>query len=212
MNNVFIINAHEAWPFSEGRLNGSLVERAAANLKNKGYAIQMTTMQDDYDVQKEIGKHMWADALILQTPCNWMGVPWTFKKYMDEVYTAGMDGRLCDGDGRTRKDAAKQYGSGGTLRGKRYMLSVTFNAPIHAFNDPAQEFFGRRGVDDLFWPMHLNFKFFGMTPLETFACHDVLKNPDVENDFVRFDVHLDQLFPISGSQRMPIQLHEEEKI
>lgn len=195
MKNVFIINAHEPWPFSEGKLNRALVERAIANLKSKGYAIQTTSMQDDYDVEKEITKHLWADALILQTPCNWMGVPWTFKKYMDEVYTAGMDDRLCTGDGRSREDASKQYGSGGTLSGKQYMLSVTFNAPADAFNDPDQVFFGGRGVDDLFWPMHLNFKFFGMTPLDTFACNDVLKNPDVENDFVRFDTHLNELFP-----------------
>lgn len=57
-----------------------------------------------------------------------------------------------------------------------------------------QEFSGGRGVDDLFWPMHLNFKFFGMTPMETSACDDVMKNPDVENDFSRFDVHLNHLF------------------
>ena len=42
--------------------------------------------------------------------------------------------------------------------------------------------------------MHLNYKFLGMKPLETFACYDVLKNPDVENDFVRFEAHLDRLF------------------
>lgn len=195
MKNVFIINAHEPWPFSEGKLNQSLVEKAKDSLEGKGYSVQVTTMQDDYNVDEEVEKHRWADTVIVQTPCNWMGVPWTFKKYMDAVYTTGMDGRLCTGDGRSRENAAKQYGSGGTLTGKKYMLSVTFNAPADAFNDPAQEFFGGRGVDDLFWPMHLNFKFFGMTPLETFACHDVLKNPDVENDFVRFDAHLDRLFP-----------------
>ena len=195
MQNVFIINAHEPWPFSEGKLNRSMFERATTHLQSKGYGIQTTTMQDDYDVEKEIEKHMWADVLILQTPCNWMGVPWTFKKYMDEVYTAGMDGRLCAGDARSREDKSKQYGSGGTLTGKQYMLSLTYNAPLEAFDDPAQDFFGGRGVDDLFWPMHLNFKFFGMTPLKTFACHDVLKNPDVENDFVRFEAHLNHLFP-----------------
>ena len=195
MKNVFIINAHEPWPFSEGRLNRSLVERAKSRLESRGYAIQLTTMHDDYDIDAEIEKHRWADVQILQTPCNWMGVPWTFKKYMDHVYSAGMDGRLCDGDGRTRRDATKQFGSGGKLAGKKYMLSITYNAPQDAFDDPAQHFFGGRGVDDLFWPMHLNYKFFGMTPLETFACHDVLKNPDVDNDFVRFDSHLDRLFP-----------------
>ena len=69
------------------------------------------------------------------------------------------------------------------------------NAPHEAFNDPGQAFFSGKGVDDLFRPAHLNFKFFGMTPLDTFACHDVLKNPDAENDFKRFDAHLDKLFP-----------------
>ena len=140
MQNVFIINAHEPWPFSEGKLNRSMVERTTANLKNKGYDTQITTMQDNYDVEKEIEKHLWADVLILQTPCNWMGVPWTFKKYMDEVYTTGMDGRLCTGDGRSRKDKSKQYGSGGTLTGKKYMLSITYNAPFEAFNDSNQNF------------------------------------------------------------------------
>ena len=195
MKNVFIINAHEPYPFSEGRLNGSLVEKAEANLKNKGYEIRHTTMRDTYDVEQEIEKHQWADAVILQTPCNWMGVPWTFKKYMDEVYTVGMDGRLCSGDGRTRHDASKQYGSGGSLTGKKYMLSITYNAPTEAFGNPNQEFFEGRSIDDLFWPAHLNFKFFGMTPLETFACYDVMKNPDVENDFKRFEDHLNRVFP-----------------
>jgi modulator of drug activity B len=92
MKNVFLINAHQRWPFSEGKMNRSLVEIAMANLKNKGYDVQITTMQDNYNVEKEIEKHQWSEVFILQTPCNWMGVPWPFKKYMDEVYTAGMDG------------------------------------------------------------------------------------------------------------------------
>ena len=147
-----------------------------------------------YDVEAEIEKHQWADAILLQTPCNWMGVPWSFKQYMDEVYTAGMDGRLCAGDGRTRNDPSKQYGSGGTLSGKRYMISVSFNAPAESFGDPDQDFFAGKSVDDLFLPTHLNFKFFGMKPLPTFACYDVMKNPTIEADFERFDAHLQANF------------------
>lgn len=195
MKNVFIINAHQPYPFSEGRLNRSMVDLAVKNLESKGYEVRLTTMQDDCVVDEEIEKHLWADVVLLQTPCNWMGVPWSFKKYMDDVYSAGMDGRLCDGDGRTREDVSKQYGSGGSLSGKKYMLSLTYNAPKEAFDDPDQDFFGGKGVDDLFWPMHLNFKFFGLTPLETFACHDVMKNPDVENDFARYENHLNKIFP-----------------
>ena len=79
------------------------------------------------------------------------------------------------------------------------MLSLTFNAPRGSLDDPRQEFFGGRGVDDLFWPIHLNFKFFGMKPLETYSCHDVLKNPEIQQDFERFEAHLDKLFsPVSS--------------
>jgi len=151
-------------------------------------------MQDKYEVKAQIEKHLWADTVIVQSPCNWMGVPWSFKRYMDLVYSAGMMGQLCDGDGRTRSDPTKQYGTGGLLNDKRYMLSLTFNAPKAAFDDPDQWFFAGKSVDDLFWPMHLNFRFFGMQPLETFVCHDVLKNPNIEDDLLRFEAHLEKHF------------------
>lgn len=77
----------------------------------------------------------------MQFPVNWMGAPWTFKKYMDEVYTAGMDGRLCAGDGRHARDPKANYGTGGSLQGTSYLLSATLNAPAEAFDDPAQPFF-----------------------------------------------------------------------
>ena len=186
MKNIFIINAHEAYPFSAGKLNATLVHKAKTNLMQKGYDVKITTMKDEHDVEQEIAKHQWADVIILQTPVNWMEVPWSFKRYMDYVYSAGMDGRLCNGDGRTRKDPNKQYGTGGTLTNSQYMLSLTLNAPQDAFDDPDQKFFAGKSLDDLFWPMHLNFRFFGMQPLETFACFDVMKNPDIETDFIRF--------------------------
>lgn len=196
MQNVFVINAHEE--FAKGELNRTLTRMAIDHLGAAGYETRLTTMKDDWQVDAEIEKHQWADAVLLQTPVNWMGVPWSFKKYMDHVYSFGMDGRLCNGDGRSRSDPGKQYGSGGTLTGKKYMLSLTFNAPRESFGDPSQTFFEGKSPDDLFWPMHLNFRFFGMEPLPTFACHDVMKNPDLENDFAKYREHLASLFPARG--------------
>jgi len=190
MSNIYIINAHEYYPVSEGRLNQTLVEKAQEVLTDKGHQVQTLSMKDDYDVATELEKHQWADIVLLQTPVNWMGVPWTFKKYMDEVYSGGLDGTLCHGDGRTRSDAGKHYGSGGALAGKRYMLSLTFNAPKAAFDDPDQYLFQGKSVDDLFFPMHMNFRFFAMEPIETFVCHDVMKNPDIAGDLARFEAHL----------------------
>lgn len=192
MKNIFIINAHEAYEFSKGTLNKSLVDRLQYLLPNEDFEIKKTTMKDNYNIDEEIEKHQWADIVIVQTPVNWMGIPWSFKKYQDYVYSFGMDGRLCAGDGRTREDASKQYGTGGTLTGKKYMLSLTFNAPKEAFNDKNQWFFEGKSVDDLFLPTHLNFKFFGMEPLPTFVAYDVMKNPNIENDFLRFDKHIKQ--------------------
>ena len=190
MSKVLILNAHHYYPFAEGKLNQSLVEKARQALEEMGHEIRVVETQSDYDVNQELENHQWADAIILQSPVNWMGVPWSFKKYMDDVYTAGMGGQLCNGDGRTAAEPMKNYGAGGTLVGKRYMLSLTFNAPSEAFNDDEEYLFQGKGVDDLLFPMHMNLRFFGMQPIETFACYDVMKNPEIENDFKRFEAHL----------------------
>ena len=194
MKTVYIINAHQPYPFSEGKLNAALAERAKDILTEAGVEVQTLTMTEEYNVEQELKRHQWADAVLLQSPVNWMGVTWSFKKYMDEVYSAGMGGQLCAGDGRTREDASKQYGTGGTLAGKKYMLSLTFNAPKESFDDPDQFLFQGRSVDDLWTPMHMNFRFFAMEALETFRCFDVMKNPDIDNDFQRFDKHIREQF------------------
>ena len=195
MSNILILNAHHYYPFSEGKLNKSLVELARHKLEEKGYLVRVVETRNEFDVAEQLENHQWADTIILQSPVNWMGVPWSFKKYMDEIYTAGMGGELCNGDGRTSEEPLKNYGGGGTQTGKSYMLSLTFNAPAEAFNDEQEYLFQGKNVDDLFFPMHMNFRFFGMQPIETFSCHDVMKNPDVERDFERYGVHLDKHFP-----------------
>lgn len=190
MSNILIINGHKQYPFAEGRLNGSLVDLADTSLTARGHDVRVVNVEAGWDIEVELQNHRWADAVLLQTPVNWMGVSWLFKKYMDEVYTAGMGGQLCDGDGRHRDQPEAQYGSGGTLTGKRYMLSLTLDAPKESFDDADQYLFQGRGVDDLFFPMHMNFRFFAMEPLPTFCCFDVMKNPDVEADLLRFEQHL----------------------
>ncbi len=196
MQNVYIINGHQPYPFAKGRLNATMVELAQKHLVRRGYQVQVLEVSKGWDVEAEIARHQWADLVFVQFPVNWMGTPWVFKKYMDEVYTAGMDGRLCKGDGRHGPDEGHRYGLGGSLGDTRYMLSVTFNAPKDAFENPEAPFFEGKTVDDLLWPMHLNLRFFGMQKLPTFAAHDVMKNPDIENDLARFRGHLRQYFPV----------------
>ncbi|MGB0842554.1 NAD(P)H-dependent oxidoreductase [Pseudoalteromonas sp. SCSIO 43088] len=193
MKNVLILNAHHYYPFSEGKLNAALIEKADAFFKAKGYQTRVVNTQDEFDVETELENHQWADIVFLQSPINWMGMTWSFKKYMDEVYTAGMGGALCHGDGRHQDNPKANYGKGGTLNNTQYMMSLTLNAPAESFAD-ATDFFEGKSVDDLVFPMHMNFKFFGMQALPTFACYDVMKNADIDSDFARFEKHLNENF------------------
>lgn len=113
---------------------------------------------------------------------------------MVEVYTAGMFGKMSQNDGRTAETPKKNYGGGGLMQETRYMLSLTFNAPEESFNDENEFLFAGKSVDDLYFPQHMNFKFFGMKPIPTFACFDVMKNPNIENDFQRLEKHLKENF------------------
>ncbi|NOI79515.1 NAD(P)H-dependent oxidoreductase [Vibrio tubiashii] len=194
MSNVLIINAHEPSPFSQGRLNASLVEKARGILAEKGHQVRVVTMQDELVVEDQLAHFEWADRVILQSPVNWMTIPWSFKKYMDEVFTAGMGGALCAFDGRTEEEPKKNYGTGGTRTNTKYMLSLTFNAPEESFNNEKEYLFQGKSVDDLMFHMHANFRFFGMSALPTFASFDVMKNPQIDADFARFETHLDEHF------------------
>ncbi len=193
MKNIFIINGHQKYPFSEGKLNATLAEKAQIFFESKGFNVQKTTMEDSYEVSEEIEKFKQADLVFFQSPLNWMGVSWSFKKYIDEVFSMGMMGEMSYGDGRSRENPKKNYGLGGKLKGK-YMMSITANAPREAFNDANEAFFGGMSEDDLLKPMHLNFKWFGFEQLPTFMAYDVMKNPEIENDFQRFEEHLNKHF------------------
>ncbi|EKO3783705.1 NAD(P)H-dependent oxidoreductase [Vibrio harveyi] len=194
MSNVLIINAHEPSPYSEGRLNASLVDKAQTLLQAKDHEVRVVTMQDEINVEEQLAHFEWADQVIIQSPINWMSVPWSFKKYMDDVFTAGMGGALCAFDGRSAEDPKKNYGTGGTQTNSKYMLSLTFNAPKESFDDENEYLFQGKSVDDLMLHMHANFRFFGMGALPTFACYDVMKNGDIENDFARFEAHINENF------------------
>ncbi len=194
MSNFLIVNGTQPYESAPGTLNASLTKLARDSLTRMGHTVRVTTVADGYDTNADIEAHLWADAIIMQFPVNWMGVPWVFKKYMDEVYTMGMDGRFANGDGRTSDAPTANYGMGGKLTDKKYMLSVTFNAPEEAFDNPAEPFFAGSNVDDLLRPLHLTARFMAMQALPTFAAFDVMKNPNIESDFARYEAHLKTAF------------------
>lgn len=192
MKKILILDGGKVFAHSKGALNKTMTSVAEQRLLELGHDVKVTTIDAGYDIEAEIEKWEWADVVIQQTPAWWMGVPWIVKKYVDDVFTVG-HGRLYQSDGRSRKDAENKYGSGGLLQGKRYMLSVTWNAPEEAFTDP-QQFFEGVGVDGVYLAMHKAHQFLGMEKLDTFMCNDVIKNPNIEGDIARYNDHLTRLF------------------
>ena len=195
MKKILLLNGGKAFAHSHGQYNTTLHDAAVAFLDRAGFDVKTTFIDGGYDIEEEVQKFLWADVVIYQMPGWWMGAPWTVKKYLDEVFTAG-HGSLYANDGRTRSDASQKYGSGGLIQGKQYMLSLTWNAPVQAFEDPS-DFFEGKGVDAVYFPFHKANEFLGMTGLPTFICNDVMKVPNIEQDVARYEQHLAQVFGVN---------------
>ena len=196
MKKVLIINTHQFYEgMSTGTLNNSVVEIMKETMTSLGHEVQLTHVEKGYDINEEVNKHLWADLIITQSPVYWFGSPWIYKKYVDEVFTEGLkQGTFLVDDGRTRSDPSKQYGTGGKLFGKKYMLSLTWNAPREAFNSSEQKLFGGRSVDDVFIHNTSNYKFCGVEILPTFSFFDVFKDPQISNDIESLKQQLTRIF------------------
>ena len=114
---------------------------------------------------------------------------------MEQVFNAGLAQQtFVTNDGRSSTDPSLQYGSGGKMQDKKFMLSLTWNAPKQAFSNPQHKMFKGRNVDDLFANLMSVYEFCGVEALPSFSCFDVIKAHDVENDVRRLSTHLRKLF------------------
>ncbi|MCI3204055.1 MULTISPECIES: NAD(P)H-dependent oxidoreductase [Pseudomonadota] len=201
MKHALVINAFQLYEgFSKGELNKTMASVIQEELERRGYEVRTTNIEQGYVVQEEVEKHLWADVIILQTPIHWFGAPWIYKKYADEIFTAGLLQKvLIVNDGRVLGDPSKQYGTGGLMQGKKYMLSLTWNAPRAAFDDKGQYLFEGKSVDDVMVANTANYRFCGAEVLPSFSSFNVIKDPHVGEDIVRLREHLAQLFPIPAA-------------
>ena len=189
---ILLINGGKAFAHSGGELNNTLHAVAVDTLKELGHEVRETVIEQGYEVATEVQNYLWADSIVYQMPGWWMGAPWIVKRYLDEVLTAG-HGSLYASDGRSRRDPDRHYGTGGLLHGRRYMLSLTWNAPQAAFDRP-DEFFEGRGIDGVYFPFHKSQQFLGLEAMPTFLATDVMKAPAVDAQRARYRAHLSRVF------------------
>lgn len=193
---VLLINTHLTYPnWSEGTLNASFHQKAKDFFTANNFEILETKVEDGYDANEEVEKHLEADIIILQTPINWFGAPWIYKKYVDEVFNSGlMSAKFLMGDGRTREDITKQYGTGGKMQGKKFMVCSTWNAPKTSFDDPNQLLFEGRSTADVLIQITSNYRFCGVEVVADYNCFDIFKDGDIVGDLENYPNHLQEVF------------------
>ena len=195
MKNILIINGHQRYDqIAEGKLTKLFIDTASDFFTENGLNVKHSVIESAYDISDELEKLAWADYILFQYPVYWMGVPWITKKYIDEVFSAGVNTVTYVSDGRSRDDASKRYGSGGLMQGKKYMLSLTYNCPDSEF-DNKDSFFDGLSLDEANVATHKLFQFCGAEPLETYAIHDIFKGDlDMDSELTRFKSTLQRNF------------------
>lgn len=176
MKRVLLLNLHQKYEgFANGNLTKDLLSEAKTFFLKQGYEVKETAVDEGYDVANELEKFQWADLFFVQSPVYWMGLPWLGKKYIDDIFSGGVNTVTYVSDGRSRTDPSKTYGSGGLMEGKRYMLSFTYNCPESEFNNP-KGFFEGMSVDEANVALHKTFQFCGVKPYSSYSVHDVYKS------------------------------------
>ena len=201
MKHIFVINGGQTFGHSGGRFNKSITDTTIDFFTNNpDFEIRSTDINNHYDPKQEVENYKWADVVIYHTPVWWFQLPHGMKKYIDVVFTEGHQNGIYDSDGRTRTNPKLNYGTGGLLKGKHYMLTTSWNAPEEAFTLPG-EFFNETSVDNgAMFGFHRMNAFTGMLPLEGMHFHDVEKNADVVNDLKRYTEHLNKIFVLNQNQ------------
>lgn len=189
---VLLINTHLTYPnWSEGTLNNSFTQVAKTFFKSKKYDILETKVEDGYIADEEVQKHLEADIVILQMPVNWFGAPWIYKKYVDEVFNYGLvSKKFLTDDGRTRENPSKQYGTGGHLHGKKFLICATWNAPAEAFENPGQQLMQGKSTADLLLHISSNYSFCGVDILPGYNSFDIFKTGNLSKDLEDYPAHL----------------------
>jgi NAD(P)H dehydrogenase (quinone) len=120
------------------------------------------------EIQREMDKLFWCDALIFQFPLWWFGLPAILKGWVDRVFAAG--GRIYGG--------GKWYDRG-VLAGRRAMCAVTIGggAPMYSergLNGP---------IASILFPVnHGMFYFTGFTVIEPFLVHGPARMSPAERE------------------------------
>ena len=121
------------------------------------------------DLQAEMDKLVWCDALIFQFPLWWLGMPAILKGWVDRVFAIG------------RAYGGGRYFERGVFAGKRAMCSVTIGGPAQAYSE-----IGVYGpLSRTLYPIHHGILgFVGFSVVEPFVVHAPARMSDEQRQEV----------------------------
>lgn len=193
---VFIVNGGQVFAHSGGMFNNTLTNWTIQVLESQSIEYRVTNINNDFDPIAEVENLKWADIIIYHTPIWWFQVPNRLKKYLDEVFASGHKNGVYQNDGRSHRNPAINYGKGGLMQGKRYMVTSSWNAPETAFTMEG-EFFNQRSVDDgVLFGFHKMNQFVGMERIDGFHFYDLEKNGTqerIDNYYKEYTAYLNSI-------------------
>lgn len=176
---ILIINGHNSSPYAKGQLNHTLFEKMI-ELLAPHHSLLTTIVEKGYDINEEAKKFQTSDLIIYQMPIHWFSFPHLMKRYLDEVYLPGIF-----------YGSSEKYGQGGLMKGKKYMFSLTWNAPYEAFHQTSG-FMDSRGVEEVIISMHKAQEYCGFEKLPTYSCFNVVKKTNVPQYLKDLELHLNK--------------------
>lgn len=181
---ILLINGYASHSDSNGSLNKALFDTFLNGVRTSN-EVQVSSVED-YNRMEEVNKMLWADLVFIQFPIYWFQVPGKLKQYFDDVFVYNQFYHF-----------SKEYGQGGLMSNRKFILSTTWNAPKSAFGNP-HEFFSGKNVDDVLFPLYCAFKYCGFKPFDpdrrALSFHDVVKHPDAEQYFATMNAFIARHF------------------
>jgi len=169
---------------AKGRLNGFLAHLTESNLTAKGHQVKSSDVtKDSWDVDREVAKLLWADAIIYITPIMWFNMPAPMVKWLDEVLVYGKTFVITE-----------EYGEGGLVPADKFMIVTTSNLKA---SDLGKGFVLKDAphIDDLLRPLIYTNTYLSIREqIPTFHAGDVIAGDTawIEAAYV---AHLDSHFP-----------------
>lgn len=200
MKKIFVLNGGQKFAHSSGAFNKTLTELDSEYFSfENGFELKVTTVDNSYNPLEEVANYVWADVVIYHFPVWWFSMPYRLKEYIDTVFTSGHRKGLFYSDGRKSETPDLNYGTGGTLQGRKYMVTTSWNAPAAAFTLPG-EFFNQTSVDNgVLFGFHRMNAFFSLERMTGIHFYDLEKNVTLErvNKYkIEYVNHLTEVFPV----------------